>query len=156
MNMRLTQTEIIQILRKRAGLNQAELGARAFNTSFDSGRTKIKNIELGKQRVNKKDLKRIAECLNVPLEQLHPMSEVKKMTSKGTEDGFMISQKVIDMFPDLREYLEMLDKASIINDLDIIAHLSQKIANIWHRGPILVEKPPQRTNSTSKKGTDRA
>ena len=76
--MRLTQTEIIQILRKRAGLNQAELGARAFNTTFDSGRTKIKNIELGKQRVNKEDLKRIAECLDVPQEQLQPTSEKHK------------------------------------------------------------------------------
>ena len=39
----LTQGEMIQILRKRAGRNQGQLGAEAFNTTPDSGRTKIKN-----------------------------------------------------------------------------------------------------------------
>ena len=102
--MRLTQTELIQILRKRAGLNQAELGAKAFNTSFDSGRTKIKNIELGKQRVSHDDLKRIANCLDVPLEQLQPSPVDGEMTSAQIAGGILISQKVVDMFPDLREY----------------------------------------------------
>ena len=67
----------------------------------------------------------------------------------------MISEKVIDMFPELREYLEMLDKASIIKDLDLIAYLSQKIADIWQNGPKLVEKYPKRINSTTKAGKGR-
>ena len=57
--MQLTQPEIIQILRKRANLNQAELGSRAFNTNMDSGRTKIKNIELGRQRPTEDGLRQI-------------------------------------------------------------------------------------------------
>jgi len=61
--MQLTQPELIQILRKRAGLNQAELGSRAFETTLDSGRTKIKNLELGIQRATGDDLKRIARIL---------------------------------------------------------------------------------------------
>ena len=127
--MRLTQNEIIQILRKRAGLNQAELGSRAFNTTVDSGRTKIKNIELGKQRVSADDLKRIAQCLDVPLVQLQPSPENKKITSTQFKNGFLISQKVIDLFPDLGEYLEMLEKASMIDDLDLIEYLSKRIAD---------------------------
>ena len=62
-DMQLTQPELIQILRKRAGLNQAELGSRAFETTLDSGRTKIKNLELGIQRATGDDLKRIARIL---------------------------------------------------------------------------------------------
>jgi transcriptional regulator with XRE-family HTH domain len=146
--MQLTQNEIIQILRKRAGLNQAELGSRAFNTTFDSGRTKIKNIELGKQRVSNDDLKRIAQSLDVPLEQIQPLPENKNTTAAQFKNGILISQKVVDMFPDLGEYLEMLEKASLIDDLDLIEYLSKRIADIWHNGPKLVEQPPKRITTT--------
>ena len=153
--MQLTQTEIIQILRKRAGLNQAELGSRAFNTTFDSGRTKIKNIELGKQRVSDDDLKCIAQGLDVPLEQLQPSPENKEMTSEQFKGGIRISQKVVDMFPDLREYLEMIEKASIIDDLDLIEYLSKKIAEIWRDGPKLVAQSPERIITTTEERVDR-
>ena len=147
--MRLTQNEIIQILRKRAGLNQAELGSRAFNTTVDSGRTKIKNIELGKQRVSADDLKRIAQCLDVPLVQLQPSPENKKITSTQFKNGFLISQKVIDLFPDLGEYLEMLEKASMIDDLDLIEYLSKRIADIWRDGPKLGAQSPKKIVTTT-------
>ena len=153
-NMRLKQSEIIQILRKRAGLNQAELGSRAFDTTFDSGRTKIKNIELEKQRVNDDDLKRIAKCLDVPLEQLQPSPENKKMTSTEFEDGILISQKVVDMFPDLHEYLEMIEKASMIDDLDLIEYLSKKIAGIWRDGPKVVSQSPKKIITTTERRVD--
>ena len=153
--MQLTQTEIIQILRKRAGLNQAELGSRAFNTTFDSGRTKIKNIELGKQRVTEKDLADIAECLNVPVEQLQPSSGSNNFNSEELKDGIIISRKIIDMFPELREYLEMLEKAAIINDLDLIDYLSKKIADIWQHGPQGIEPSPKKITSAAKRRIDR-
>jgi transcriptional regulator with XRE-family HTH domain len=153
--MQLTQSEIIQILRKRAGLNQAELGSRAFNTTIDSGRTKIKNIELGKQRVNDNDLKRIAECLDVPFEQLQPSPDNKKITTAQLKDGIPLSQKVVDMFPDLREYLEMLEKASRIDDADLIEYLSKRIADIWRKGPKLVAQSPNRIITTTKGRADR-
>jgi len=153
--MRLTQNEIIQILRKRAGLNQAELGSRAFDTTFDSGRTKIKNIELGKQRVNGDDLKRIAECLDVPLEQLQSSPKNKKMTSAQFKNGILIAQKIADMFPDLREYLEMLEKASIIDDLDLIKYLSKRIADIWRDGPKVVTQSPNKIITTTEGRADR-
>ena len=147
--MQLTQSEIIQILRKRAGLNQAELGSRAFNTTFDSGRTKIKNIELGKQRVSDADLKCIAQCLDVPLEQLQPSPENKKTTTAQFNNGILISKKVVDMFPDLGEYLEMLAKASLIDDLDLIKYLSKRIADIWRDGPRLGAQSPKRITTTT-------
>ena len=153
--MRLTQSEIIQILRKRAGLNQAELGSRAFDTTIDSGRTKIKNIELGKQRVNDDDLKRIAECLDVPFEKLQTSPDNKKITTAQLKDGILISQKVVDMFPDLREYLEMLENASRIDDLDLIVYLSQKIAEIWRDGPKWVAPSPKRIITTTGEKANR-
>jgi len=147
--MQLTQSEIIQTLRKRAGLNQAELGSRAFNTNIDSGRTKIKNIELGKQRISDDDIERIAQCLEVPPKQLQPSSENKKITSMQFIDGIRISQKVVDMFPDLGEYLEMIEKASMIDDLELIEYLSKKLADIWGAGPKMDAQSAQRIAETT-------
>ena len=132
--MRLTQPEMIQILRKRAGLNQAELGSRAFDTNFDSGRTKIKNIELGIQKPTDDDLVRMAECLDVPVEQLQLTSGNESSTGIGRA-GVRISQKVLDLFPDLGEYLVMMEKASKIDDSDLIEYLSGRIAVILKEGP---------------------
>ncbi|MCK5105158.1 MAG: helix-turn-helix transcriptional regulator, partial [Cyclobacteriaceae bacterium] len=133
----------------RAGLNQADLGSRAFNTTIDSGRTKIKNIELGKQRVNNDDLKRIAQCLDVPPKQLQPSPKNKKITSMQFKDGLVISQKIVDMFPDLGEYLEMIERASMINDLELIEYLSKKLADILRAGPKLVAQSPKKIITTT-------
>ena len=147
--MQLTQTEIIQILRKRAGLNQAELGSRAFNTSIDAGRTKIKNIELGKQRATKKDLTRIATCLDVPLDQLEVPSVNDPPTSKDKPTDALISQRVVDLFPGLAEYLAMLEKAVTIKDMELIDYLSTKIADIWRDGPKLVPASQNKQKTSS-------
>ena len=131
--MQLTQPELIQILRKRAGMNQAELGSRAFETTFDSGRTKIKNLELGIQRPTDDDLKRIAECLQVPFELFQTNSDPDGNSSKKRQDGVLISQKIIDMFPDLGDYLAMLDKAARMADTDLKDELTERIAIILRR-----------------------
>ena len=153
--MQLTQSEIIQILRKRAGLNQAELGSRAFSTTVESGRTKIKNIELGKQNVSPEDLKCIARSLDVSLEQLQPFPRKNNLDSASVQDGILISQKVADMFPDLREYLDMLEKASVIDDSDLIAYLSNKIADIWQNGPKVAMESQKINIITDEEGFDR-
>jgi hypothetical protein len=49
-------------------MNQGSFGAKAFNTSFDSGRTKVKNIELGKQKPTRQDLENMARVLDVAIE----------------------------------------------------------------------------------------
>ena len=153
--MRLTQSEIIQILRKRAGLNQAELGSRAFKTTLDSGRTKIKNIELEKQRVSEDDLRRIAECLDVPVEQLQPPLQNQNSDKVQYNGEIRMSQKIVDMFPDLREYLEMLENATRIDDSDLIAYLSKKISDIWRDGPKLGAQSSARIITTSEEKANR-
>lgn len=145
--MELTQTEIIQILRKRARLNQAELGSNAFDTNPDSGRTKIKNIELGKQNPTDEDLKRIALCLDVPVEMLLPSSVRITTNSRVLADGVLISPEILNMFPDLADYLEMLEKAYRINDVELIKYISQKISDAWREGPRFDEK--SKTTRTS-------
>ena len=68
--MNLSQAEIIQVLRRRTNLNQGDFGARAFKTSYESGRTKIKNIELGKQVPTAEDLRKMARVLDVGVTEL--------------------------------------------------------------------------------------
>lgn len=146
--MQLTQSEMIQILRKRASLNQAELGSRAFKTTLDSGRTKIKNIELGKQRVSDDDLKRIARCLEVPVQQLQPSAGSNTINAAALTDGILLSQKLVDLFPELHEYLEMLERAAVIEDFDLLEYLSKKIAGIWQDGPQAAAAPSKKTIKT--------
>jgi transcriptional regulator with XRE-family HTH domain len=146
--MQLTQSEIIQVLRKRAGLNQAELGSRAFNTTVESGRTKIKNIELGKQHASTEDLKCIARSLDVSPEQLQPRPGNKDLDPAPVQGGILISKKIADMFPGLRDYLDMLEKASMIDDSDLIVYLSDKIADIWQNGPKMVNGSQKRNITT--------
>ena len=149
--MQLTQPEIIQILRKRANLNQAELGSRAFNTNMDSGRTKIKNIELGRQRPTEDDLRQIAECLTVPVERLIAAADGKGPQSGVSKGAVLISQKVIDMFPDLGNYLEMLEKAAGIEDHELIEYLTGKIGDIMRSGPA-VDSSPRSTITSGIEG----
>lgn len=152
--MQLTQPEIIQILRKRANLNQAELGSRAFDTTMDSGRTKIKNIELGRQRPTEDDLRRIGECLEVPVERLMAETAIKGMPSGDWQGGALISPKIVDMFPGLGNYLEMLDKAAGIEDLELIEYLSGKIGGILRSGPAADSLSPSTMTTGIERGLE--
>ena len=133
--MHLTQPEIILILRKRASITQAELGSRAFETTPNSGRTKIKNIELGRQLATDDDLNRIAKCLDVPVEKFEPRPEYNDIAAGNSEGGFLISQQIVDMFMNLSKYLEMLNEAAELGDSELIAYLAKKIASILQIGP---------------------
>jgi transcriptional regulator with XRE-family HTH domain len=133
--MQLTQPEIILILRKRAHITQAELGSRAFETSPNSGRTKIKNIELGRQLATDDDLRRIAKCLDVPVEKFEPTPEYNDIAAGNGEGGILISKKIIDMFMNLSKYLEMLNEAAELEDPELIEYLAKKIASILQIGP---------------------
>ena len=144
--MQLTQPEIILILRKRANITQAELGSRAFETTPNSGRIKIKNIELGRQLATDDDLRRIAGCLDVPVETLEPRPENNEMISGEREGGILISHKIVDMFMNLRKYLVMLNEAAELEDSELIAYLTKKIAGILNIGPD-VDFSPQNQNA---------
>jgi len=123
-------------------------------SQVESGRTKIKNIELGKQHVSIEDLKCIARVMGVPLEQLQPLQGKKNLDSAPEKMGILISQKVAAMFPGLREYLDMLEKASMINDSGLIVYLSEKIADIWQNGPKLNMESPKRNIKTVEERVD--
>lgn len=127
--MHLTQPEIIQILRKRSGMNQGEFGAKAFNMPVQTGRTKIKNIELGKQLPTPDDLDNMARVLDVPVSIL--MSDGQDGRSEneiGLAEG--IQSSVLNYFPGLDAYLDLLNKAAQLGDGELIAHIASKICEL--------------------------
>ncbi|MDJ0829826.1 MAG: helix-turn-helix transcriptional regulator [Desulfobacterales bacterium] len=128
--MELKQYEIIQILRRRSDMNQGTLGSKAFNTSYESGRTKIKNIELGKQIPTQDDLEKMARVLGVSSTDLTPNASTSILHPLTGKEGILIHQKTIDRFPQLAPYLDMLNKAVALNDQELIEHIGEKIAVI--------------------------
>jgi len=133
--MHLTQPEIIQILRRRSGLNQGDFGARAFGISLDSARTKIKNIELGRQTPNKEDLKKMALALGVGIGDLEPVTELKNSAPAKGGGGLELSPKALSLFPGLADYFEMLNKAAELDDHELIAYLAGRISALFAMTP---------------------
>ena len=132
----LTQGEIIQILRKRAGINQGQLGAEAFNTTPDSGRTKIKNIELNKQKPTLDDLKAIADALHLPLsELLFYQEENPGAFATRKSEGVFVHQRIFNQFPGLEECLSILNKALILKDQELISYVAKKTAGLLLQEP---------------------
>lgn len=127
--MELTTPEIIQLLRRRAQMNQGDFGARAFGTSYESGRTKIKNIELGKQTPTDADLKKMAKILHVKPVELRPQQVLTP-----PEKGLLVPQKTLNMFEGLEAYLDMLNKAVLLGDDDLIEYISEKISELFQIG----------------------
>ena len=148
--MRLTQAELIQIFRRRANMTQADLGSLAFEMTPNSGRTKIKNIELGRQLATDSDLQRIAKCLDVPVEMLQPESDNNMAFSNKTEGGVLVSEKIVDMYANLRKYLELLNEAGGLNDYELIEHLARKIAGVLQSSPVNHFSPSENTGSSAK------
>lgn len=126
--MQLSFAEKLQILRKRTGLNQGAFGAKAFNLPLDSGRTKIKNIELAKQLPTDQEIEQMAQALGVPQAVL---SEEPGEGATGQGGEPCVSLKVLDRFPKLGPYLEMLNKAVALEDEALIAHIGASLAAIF-------------------------
>lgn len=126
--MEMTQPEIIQVLRRRTGLNQGTFGAQSFSTSFESGRTKVKKIELGKQIPTYEDLKKMAGVLGVSVGTLMPETEAEALQSTPAADGVVLSQVCLDLFPGLETYVEMFNNAAKLGDEELITYISEKIA----------------------------
>jgi transcriptional regulator with XRE-family HTH domain len=126
--MQLSFAEKLQILRKRTGLNQGAFGAKAFGLPLDSGRTKIKNIELGKQHPTEQEIGQMAQMLGVAVDFM----KTESVETKQREGGeVIVSAKVLDRFPKLGAYLEMLNKAVSLEDDALIAHICETLANIF-------------------------
>ena len=128
--MDLKQPEIIQILRRRAEMNQGTLGSKAFDTSYESGRTKIKNIELGKQIPTQEDLKNMARVLGVSPTDLIPNASASGPLPLNTKDGLIIHQDTLDRIPGIGPYLDMLNKAVALDDSELMEYIGEKIASI--------------------------
>lgn len=126
--MQLTFAEKLQVLRKRTGMNQGALGAKAFNLPLDSGRTKIKNIELGKQQPTDQEIEQLARALGVTRTRLSGDTD-EGQPGQGGEP--CLSAKVLDRFPKLDVYLEMLTKAVALEDEALIAHIGASLADIF-------------------------
>jgi transcriptional regulator with XRE-family HTH domain len=131
--MELKQPEIIQILRRRCNLNQGALGAAAFDTSYESGRTKIKNIELGRQAPTPDDLEKMAVVLGVPVSELDPgRNGVKPAApSSAREAGVVLQRRVLEQLPGADAYIEMLNKAVRLDDRELIGHIADKLAGLF-------------------------
>jgi transcriptional regulator with XRE-family HTH domain len=134
--MRLKQPEIIQLLRRRAQLNQGDFGARAFDTSFESGRTKVKNIELGRQVPTQKDLENMAAVLGVPVSELFAEEPSHENARQDTGNGIRLGRELLDAFPGLEDYLGMLEKAVRVNDTELVGYLAEKVGSLLGQGPL--------------------
>ena len=144
--MRLEQPEIIQILRRRAQLNQGDFGARAFDTSFESGRTKVKNIELGRQVPTQKDLEKMAAVLGVAVSELLPADPPAADGAALCEDGFRIGKELLDAFPGLEDYLGMLEKAVRVDDTELIGYLADKVARLLRQEALPIQAARKATS----------
>ena len=128
--MKLSQAEVIQLMRRRAGFNQGDFGALAFDTSFESGRTKIKNIELGKQSPTEKDLINMARVLKTSVSNLKP--ETFPPTAPVPADGaVLVEARVLKRFPGLATYLDMLNKAARLGDEALMDYIAAKLASVF-------------------------
>jgi transcriptional regulator with XRE-family HTH domain len=132
--MKLTQPELIQVFRKRSQMNQGTFGSKAFDTSYESGRTKVKNIELGKQKPTEKDLKKMARVLGISPRDLVPESEIGEGGGHPRPEGLYISRQTLAYFPGLDVYLDMIDKAVRIDDKELISYISGKISVLFQSG----------------------
>ena len=129
--MELTQPEIIQLLRRRCNMNQGALGAAAFDTSFESGRTKIKNIELGRQLPTSEDLANMARVLGVAVSDLDPSRPGPPVPDAERDKGVLIQCGVLEHLPGADVYIEMLNKAVRLEDRELIAHIADKLAGLF-------------------------
>ncbi len=130
--MELSLPEMIQIYRRRSGMNQGTLGAAAFDTSFESGRTKIKNLELGRQKPTLRDLENMARVLKLPLSALAAnTADGIRGQAAASSAGLAISERTTQRFPGLDAYLEMLNKAVFLEDEELIAYISEKLSRLF-------------------------
>ena len=134
--MILTQAESIQILRKRTGLNQGVFGSKAFNTSFEAGRTKMKNIELGRQIPTRDDLEKMARIMGLPVSELSPDKNRDNKDKHDSKQGVILAREVLDLYPGLDDYVDMLNKAAKLNDSELITYIATKIAQMISLNPV--------------------
>ena len=126
--MKITQSEVIQILRRRANMTQGELGVKAFNTSYESGRAKVRNIELGKQIPTARDMTLLARQFGIPPKDLILDEQGSVEWDTVVPDGAIVDRDVLDLFPGLEDYIQMLNKAAILKDQELAYHIAERVS----------------------------
>jgi transcriptional regulator with XRE-family HTH domain len=129
--MELTQPEIIQLLRRRKGLNQAELGVQAFGLTPYSARTKIKNIELGRQIPTVEDAQKLALALDVQLSDIQPSTTPDAAAPQQSQDNCCMTAETLQLFPGFADYAQMLNNAVRIGDQDLISYIAGKLSELF-------------------------
>lgn len=129
--MQLTLPETIQVLRRRNGLNQAELGAKAFGLNPNTARTKIKNIELGLQLPSAAELEKLADALGVAADDFFAQAPSigDKSSSQARDCSF--TPETVQLFPGITEYVDMLNNALRLGDQDLIGYLAGKLSTLF-------------------------
>ena len=97
---------------------------------METGRTKIKNIELGKQQPTPDDLTQMAKVLEVSTSMLRPRQSNDSFFQVPSRQGVLVDQAVLDRFEQLGPYLEMLNRAVFINDEELIEHIAGKLTGV--------------------------
>lgn len=118
-------------------MNQGQLGADAFNTTPDSGRTKIKNIELDKQKPTLDDLKAIADSLDLPLSDILFYQDKRPgSTTAPSSEGIFVHRRILGQYPGLEECLSILNKALILKDQELVSYVAKKAAGLLLQEPV--------------------
>lgn len=124
--MQFTMSEMIQIMRRRSGMNQAELGVKAFGLNPNSARTKIKNIELGLQLVTAEEAQTLAAALGVDAAELSPSNATR---TDQNHCGF--APQTVKIFPGLEAYVDMLNNAVRLGDQDLVGFIAAKLSTLF-------------------------
>ena len=77
-----------------------------------------------------KDIEKIALALNVPVTELIPGKHTGQQDNQPSLSGVTIIQAVLELFPGLDAYVDMLNNAVRVQDRELIAHISDKVAGL--------------------------
>lgn len=119
----LTVSDVLRIVRKKKHITQGKLGAQAYNTNESRGQARIKKFECGDQTPTVDDIVKIAEVLGISPDLFH----MHVLTTNVHPGGVMVSQKLLDMFPALGEWIHFFNSAANLNQKDTIIDMVKKL-----------------------------
>ncbi len=120
-----TTGENIKKLRESAGLNQAELGEKAFDKPAQAVQAKISRIENNPQRPSFKELTKIAKALDLEVEDL--LGDEQPTQPQRQASGVTLSPALVTMFPAISNYIESINSMAEIGNFEMVIVLLEKI-----------------------------
>ena len=70
----------------------------------------------------------MAGVLGVSIGTLMPETDAEAIQSIPAVEGVVLSKEVLDLYPGLETYAEMLNNAAKLGDAELIDYISEKIA----------------------------